>query len=684
MNVFQLRTKLIEDYEKYIRSFINIADPRIQEKLSEEIKSGLLWPEALIQLNPSFEPGEWIDDLVKSGVLHKECAKIFRKDKGELVSEKEGKPFRLYKHQSDAIKIALEGHNFILTTGTASGKSMAYIVPIVDYVLRHGSGVGIKAIIVYPMNALANSQANELKKFLCHGYPDGRGPVTFARYTGQENDQEKQRIINTPPDILLTNYVMLELILTRPQEKPLIATAKGLHFLVLDELHTYRGRQGADVSMLVRRVRDSFDATHLQCVGTSATLAGPGTYEEQRAEVAQVASTIFGAPVRPEHVIVETLRRATPDVKNSDSGFIEKLRQRIENIGETPSLDYAGFINDPLSIWIERTFGITRESATGRLTRTDPKSITGDKGAAHDLSMITGIPESRCAEAIEQQLLVSYQCETNPETGFPPFAFRLHQFISRGDTMYASLEPEETRYLTVHGQQFVPGDQNRVLLPLVFCRECGQEYYCVRLGHSDESKKRAFVPRELSDGSSDDDSEAGFLYVNSRKPWPTDEREIMDRVPDDWLEIYRGMTRIRRDRQKALPRLVAVSPAGVESDSGLDCSYIPAPFRFCLNCGVSYGSRQKSDFPKLSSLATEGRSTATTILSLSSITYLRKDTKLDERAKKLLSFTDNRQDASLQAGHFNDFVDIGLLRSALYKAIAACVLLKTPGSNLVY
>src|SRR2546422_6932404 len=106
---------------------------------------------------------------------------------------------------------------------------------------------------------------------------------------------------------------MLELILRRPQEKPRIAAAKNLHFLVLDELHTYRGRQGADVAMLVRRAREAFGSSNLQYVGTSATLAGPGSLEEQQAEVARVASLLFGTEVSPKNVISETLQRATSE-----------------------------------------------------------------------------------------------------------------------------------------------------------------------------------------------------------------------------------------------------------------------------------------------------------------------------------------------------------------------------------
>ena len=171
MNVFEIRRQLVEDYSTYVRSFINIGDVKINGVVNEAMKSGLLWPDPLIQLNPSFESGESIDELVDAGVLHEECSRVFRKDKEE-GSNNSGKSLRLYQHQSAAIRAAVGGNTYVLTTGTASGKSLAYIVPIVNHVLRRGSGQGIQAIIVYPMNALVNSQSNELKKFVQFGYPD--------------------------------------------------------------------------------------------------------------------------------------------------------------------------------------------------------------------------------------------------------------------------------------------------------------------------------------------------------------------------------------------------------------------------------------------------------------------------------------------------------------------------------
>jgi ATP-dependent helicase YprA (DUF1998 family) len=668
VNVFQVRDRLVDEYAGYIRSFMQIRDEAIARRVEDELRGGLLWPDPLIQLNPSFEPGPWVDDLVREGVLHEECRRVFRRDKEEARRDETGRPLRFYRHQEEAIRAARGGHHYVLTTGTGSGKSLSYIVPAVDQVLRRGSGQGVRALVVYPMNALANSQFGELRKFLCHGYPDGRGPVTFAAYTGQEREEERRRILESPPDILLTNYVMLELILTRPVERPLIRAAQGLQFLVLDELHTYRGRQGADVALLVRRVRDILGAERCQCVGTSATLAGPGTYQEQQDQVARVASLIFGADFRPENVIGETLRRATPERSLGDPAFVATLRDRVLAAGP-PSADYAAFVADPLSSWIESTFGVRADPAGGgRVVRAEPRSLTGERGAASELAEKTGAPLDRCVTALQEALLAGCGCR-HPETGQFAFAFRLHQFISRGDTVYATLEPEDRRFITLQGQHYVPGDRRRVLFPLAFCRECGQEYYSVQRIEAELDGQRFFARRELGDQRAEEGSEPGFLYLSTDAPWPDDEAAALARLPEDWVEEHHGTERVKVSRRAYLPQPVQVGLQGeFGAEGGRTCHYVAAPFRFCLRCGVSYSFRSDSDFAKLTTLGSEGRSTATTILSLSAIRSLRAEPSLQETARKLLSFTDNRQDASLQAGHFNDFVEVGLLRAALYKA----------------
>ena len=204
MQVFNLRDRLVKDYANFINSFIRINDERIEHKVNQELRDGLLWPEPLVSLNPHFEEGGWVDSLVEEGILDSENSRIFKSNKKDTSGT--GQPIMFHKHQRRAIETAHKGDNYVMTTGTGSGKSLCYIVPIVNYVIRNGRGKGIQAIIVYPMNALANSQRNELCKFLKDGYPEGQEPVRFERYTGQESDTEKEKIINNPPDILISNH----------------------------------------------------------------------------------------------------------------------------------------------------------------------------------------------------------------------------------------------------------------------------------------------------------------------------------------------------------------------------------------------------------------------------------------------------------------------------------------------
>lgn len=658
MDVFELRERLVSDYRLYAESFLPIADERIRENLDRELASGLLWPDPPVQLNPAFAAGGSIDELVGEGVLHEECGRIFRVGKSGVA----GEPLRLHRHQADAIREAAKDRSFVLTTGTGSGKSLSYVIPAVDHALRQGPRDGrLKALIVYPMNALANSQMGELEKFLSHGYPEGRGPVSFARFTGQESDEEREAIRAHPPDIVLTNYVMLEYILTRPKDRRLIDRAGDLRYLVLDELHTYRGRQGADVSLLARRVRAACGSPTLRMVGTSATLAGAGSFAAQREEVAGVASRIFGVPVLPESVIGETLRAETEEADLGDPDFLAALTERVGS-GAAPA-EREPLLADPLVRWIERTLGIRWNEEDQRIERQEPIPISGEDGASEKLAAATGLPAERCEEALRETLLAGSRAKEDGRPA-PVFAFRLHQFLSGGATLSASLDPEEERHLSSSGQQFVPGDKGRALLPLSFCRECGQEYYCVR---EIAESGGTFVPRQISDHSAEGDERDGFLYLSSTAPWPSDET-VLDRVPSDWLDP--DSRTLRKSQRRYLPAPVVVNRLGVRDSEGIEGVFLPAPFRFCLACGVSYGARLRSDFSKLAGLGAGGRSTSTDILGLSTLDHLRGE-GVEGARRKILSFTDNRQDASLQAGHFNDFVEVSLLRSAVYKAALA-------------
>jgi ATP-dependent helicase YprA (DUF1998 family) len=327
MDAFALRDKVVSEYRGYIESFVRINDERISRFVQEQFEAGVFWPDAILQINPAYELGPTLDELAGQGAILKSTAEFFR--------GRDGKPLRLYRHQQEAIEIARRWESFVVTTGTGSGKSLTYLVPIVDHVLRTSPEKHqVPALIVYPMNAMINSQYNALRAYAAN---NPGIPIRFDRYTGQEKEEARQRILDDPPHILLTNYVMLEYMMLRPAERVLTGTTTAhLEFLVLDELHTYRGRQGADVAMLMRRLRERSSAGRLLNIGTSATIATGGKREDRRRAAAEVATKLFGVPIPPENVVDETLRRA---VQVAAPATAEALRSAIE--GPLPREDWA-------------------------------------------------------------------------------------------------------------------------------------------------------------------------------------------------------------------------------------------------------------------------------------------------------------------------------------------------------
>ena len=320
LDVFALCDGVVDEYRRFATSFTTIQAPDIREQVEAIYAGNRYWPEPLIQINPSYRRSTDVGTLVANGVLDSGCADIFRAG---------GEPLSLYKHQEQAVALAAGGESFVVTTGTGSGKSLCFFVPIVSHVLdarRTDAERRTRAIVVYPMNALANSQMEELAKFI--DQVPGDRPITFDRYTGQDDRRERSRIANEPPDILLTNFMMLELLMTRQDDldRRVIGNCEDLGFLVLDELHTYRGRQGADVALLVRRVRERLQPAKLLCIGTSATMASEGSLEDKNRVVADVASKLFGCRIAESNVIAETLERITES--DRDRGFGKALSWR--------------------------------------------------------------------------------------------------------------------------------------------------------------------------------------------------------------------------------------------------------------------------------------------------------------------------------------------------------------------
>ncbi|MDA3918453.1 MAG: DEAD/DEAH box helicase [Deltaproteobacteria bacterium] len=205
----------------------------------------------------------------------------------------------------------------IVATGTGSGKTESFLYPVLNFCYQHRGESGIKAIFIYPMNALATDQAGRLAKAI-YDNPKLKGMVTAGLYVGQsEKDPHmvmgqdfiithKETLRTNPPDILLTNYKMLDYLLIRAKDYPLWSQAvpETLQFLVVDELHTFDGAQGSDLACLVRRLKARLNTPKdfLCCIGTSATLGS----EEQKDCLVEYAREVFGEPFDENAVITES------------------------------------------------------------------------------------------------------------------------------------------------------------------------------------------------------------------------------------------------------------------------------------------------------------------------------------------------------------------------------------------
>lgn len=674
MDVFALRDSVIDEYRKFATSFTKIHAQDIREKVEKIYADARYWPEPLIQINANYRRTTTVGALVDAGALERPCAEIFCAD---------GIPLNLYKHQEQAIALAADGESFVVTTGTGSGKSLCFFIPIVNSVLaerRQGESRRTRAIIVYPMNALANSQREEIRKFLSN--VQGEPPVTIERYTGQEDDEERRRIAAHPPDILLTNFMMLELLMTRQEEldRKVIGNCADLRFLVLDELHTYRGRQGADVALLVRRVRERLSPQKLQCIGTSATMASEGSQKDKNRIVAETASRLFAAKIPDGNVIVETLDRVTDASRNADA-VRAALGPAIDAGIPTDASD-ATLRAHPLAIWVETRLGIDFSAVDQRWQRARPVTVTE---AVERLSHESGRTVEACATALRTLLLISSLREdertgTKDASDRSFFAFKLHQFISGARHAYATLEPPGRRAVTVEGQQYLPEDDSKRLYAVHFCRNCGHEYHPVRLVSSNAGTK--FLARDIDDGplpkeddegedDTDDEGEVfGFLTLHALEAeFDFDDRE--EQYPENWIEPDKaGGTRLKASYRKSRALRFDVEPSG-DVGSGARAWFLPGKFRLCLRCGETIGGAAR-DRNRLASLSGEGRSSATTVLVGSALRWMHGDgSGLDRFKRKLLAFTDNRQDAALQAGHFNDFLFTSLVRAGFLGALEA-------------
>lgn len=656
MDVLALHRRAVERYKGYIRSFIDIRDSDIRDEVAAQLDSGKLWPEPLIQFNPAYEKGASIKTLVQQDVLHAELEHVFA-------------GFQLYWHQEQALRLGSKRTSFVVTSGTGSGKSLTYLGTVFHGLFSKGYGEGVKALIVYPMNALINSQMEELKKY-SETYQKETGsalPITFNAYTGQTRNEVRQQIIASPPDILLTNYMMLELLLTRAGEEELRSSIfETLEFLAFDELHTYRGRQGADVSYLIRRIK-ALTASPVVCMGTSATMSSRGDFTERQKAVAEVASKIFGETITSGQVIAERLERSL-----QWNGVQPAPAELSSPIIPDHGLDQLKA--HPLAIWLENSAAI-KETEHG-LQRQIPASgeelidlLVRDSSLSREEATAQILDLLKWIAAVNKR-------QTDQGERYTCLPFKLHQFFAQTGSVYATLGLPGDRKITLEPGVY-EGPDNDFVFPHVFSRASGRTYVCV---HVDQKNAR-FLPREFNDTESREGNDFGYLLPEYSQDegdvfWSGSEDELAA-LPSSWTNTSAKGTTLKQDFQARAPRRIYYNRQGTYSVAPSEECPLKGWFMSAAKAGLLFDPTaglffegNTNERTKLTTLGNEGRSTSTTITSFILLSQLA-EAGFPIQDQKLLSFTDNRQDAALQAGHFNDFIRIIRVRSAIYHALKA-------------
>ena len=255
----------------------------------------------------------------------------------------------------------------LVATGTGSGKTECFMYPLLDHCAAN-SARGVKALIIYPMNALAQDQARRFAKEI-YEQENLKGKVSVGLYTGDGGTggttgmSAKAVITNrgtqqeNPPDILLTNYKMLDFLLLRPRDRKLwrYNDPGTLRYLVVDELHTFDGAQGTDLACLVRRLRDRLGCgDELACVGTSATVG------DDIDALTAYASNVFDTRFREDSVLRE--ERLTPaEFLSNNEGAGQELNlaeqwpaaERVARLHDSGAAQSGQWLAQASELWFE-------------------------------------------------------------------------------------------------------------------------------------------------------------------------------------------------------------------------------------------------------------------------------------------------------------------------------------------
>lgn len=526
-NPIQSARRIETSYREYIATTIHFADEDLQSQLKSILnRPGFLAKGPFLESAPPYKKGKSVAQLIEEGVL---CRSMLELGNGNPHNFDADRP--LYTHQVNAVKKAVAGRNYAVVTGTGSGKTECFLLPILNDILsefeERGASPGVRAMILYPMNALANDQLKRLRELLIGT------PVTFGRYTGDTEKTQKKAVVKwreenpdqqllpneiisrdeireNPPNILLTNYSMLEYLLLRPEDAPLFGSVFGANWrhLAIDEAHVYTGALGTEIAYLIRRLKariaaETGSAPKLHCYATSATIGS----KDDLPKVARFARDLFGEHFEDSGGEIDVV---TSDIDSAQNALDAEpwgslplsawsdLRNELQREGGPDADNVEALLwksNVPAEV-VTRMDGASVPLGLGRvlLGETSCAKLVRRCSRLLDLTDISNIAEIGIdglvgdAKGIETlTAMVEVLSAAERSKGVPILSSRYHSFLRAPEGLFLNLR---NRRLTPHKMvEELDGLGNSTpVYEVSVCRHCGQAYI---LGNAEAAKEVA-------------------------------------------------------------------------------------------------------------------------------------------------------------------------------------------------
>lgn len=679
-----------DEFISYISTNFHIADPDYAKKFREALQNDCVIAKGpYLDISDSFETGKSISELIEEKVM----SPLFRELEPDAdESEKEIKLVRrLYKHQETAVRKLNAGRNIVVTTGTGSGKTECFILPIINHLLKEKEEGrltdGVRAILIYPMNALANDQMKRLRAIL-RQYPD----ITFGVYNSstQYDDEAgkaeygrifkdkdgkplkplKNEIISRasmqsrPPHILVTNYAMLEYMMLRPKDD-LVFSGANLRFLVLDEAHIYKGATGIETSLLLRRLKARIsDPAKVLNILTSATLGGKEADEDIVSFAGTLCSTHFEADdIIRSVTVMPPLPEETQDIPleafaklaHPDSSLDDIIRQyeiKVDTDQSDPEILYDICISS-------NAYKLLRECAVKPMTVHEIASAMRRRMNITDEDLVNLIHIASKAEKGKTALIKA----------------RYHMFVRALEGAFITLDASKSLSLTRKSYTEIDGESWKVFEAAV-CDDCG------RIGIAGKTVNGRL---ESSTNRFDDKTEV-YLIRSRGESFDIDEDDDLPDSDDIGREDYLVCAKcgeIHHESQRndftcghGASSLIHVRKSvrkGINNELKCPCCSLGHMRLFYIGYDVAtavLGTELFEQLPESEALLTKKAETAAPSGNLFSMFSAPKSSvEIIKKKRQFLTFSDSRSEAAFYACYMTSFYEEFLRRRGLWHVI---------------